>query len=431
MTALLLLLPVLAQAPSDLPRDVIVLAQIRARMRGDLERLPHYTCLETIERSRREGKQPDFRLVDTLRVEVTRIGQEESYSWPGASRFSDSIDDIVHSGTISTGEFSGHAFNVFSNSASQIRYAGGEPLKGRPALKYNYTIAAFASGWKLVYAGQSAVVAESGSFWADPDTLELVRLVSKAEQISPEFPITSASSQVDYAKMQVGDSGLLLPQSALVLTSNRNGENRNDVEFSQCRPYLTESSIRFDDAGSAEVPKPAAEEDLQLAPGISIAMELTQAISESAVEGDPVTARVSSDARLKNQVVIPTGALVRGRIRRMERYSNPVPHFIVGVEFIAIEAPPRRWVFHGTLERIDPVPGLSWFLSIGEGRESKPNFLDSHAGLMEWTWSSYKKETVYSGEAPGTGTFLVEGTRFRLPEGLHMTWRTLGDVKRR
>ena len=431
MTALFLLLPVLAQVPSDLPREVMVLAQIRARVRADLEKLPRYTCIETIERSRREGKNPDFRLVDTLRVEVTRIGQEESYSWPGASRFSDSIRDIVDSGTISTGEFSGHAVNVFDNSASQIRYVGEEPLKGRPALKYGYRIAAFASGWKLTYAGQSAVVAESGSFWADPDTLDLVRLVSDAEQIPLELPITSARSQVDYAKMQVGDAGLVLPQSALVLTSNHIAENRNEVEFSQCRPYLTESSIRFDDAPPTENPKPAGMEDLQLAPGISISMELRRPISESAVEGDPVIAGVSADARFKNQVVIPKGALVRGRIRRMERYLKPVPHFIVGVEFIAIEAAPRRWIFHGSLERIDPVPGLSWFLSIGHARESRPQLLDPHNGLMEWTWSSYKAETVYSADAPGTGTFFMQGTRFRLPAGLHMTWRTLADVKRR
>ncbi|HTS77801.1 MAG TPA: hypothetical protein VMG40_16435 [Bryobacteraceae bacterium] len=431
MTALFLLLPVLAQVPSDLPREVMVLAQIRARVRADLEKLPRYTCIETIERSRREGKQPDFRLVDTLRVEVTRIGQEESYSWPGASRFSDSMRDIVDSGTISTGEFSGQAGNVFGNSASQIRYMGEEPLKGRPALKYNYSIAAFASRWKLTYAGQSAMVAESGSFWADPDTLDLVRLVSDAQQIPPELPITSARSQVDYAKMRVGDSGLILPQSALVLTSDHSGENRNEVEFSQCRPYLTESSIRFDDTPPAEVPKPAAMQDSQLPPGISISMELTQAISESAVEGDPVIARVSADARLKNQVVIPKGALLRGRIRRMERYSKPVPHFIIGLEFVAIEAPPRRWTFHGSLERIDPVPGLSWFLSIGHARESRPQLLDPHNGLMEWTWSSYKAETVYSADAPGTGTFFMQGTRFRLPAGLHMTWRTLADVKRR
>jgi hypothetical protein len=416
--AIVLLVAVLAKAQTALPPEVLDLSRIKAKMRENLDRMPHYTCLETIERSHRAPAKTDFRLVDTLRIEVTRIGQAEFYSWPGARRFEDDASDIVRSGTISTGEYSGHAATIFSNPATQIHYSGEETLKGHRALKYDYRVASFASGWTLRYAEQSGMVAAYGSFWADAETLELLRIELHADGIPANLPFKAVLSQIDYAKVRIGDADVVLPQSARLLLSRRDGESRNQVEFSQCRPYATKSAIRFDAEPEMESAQPPGIDELFLAPNISLSMELTQAIdSQSAAEGDVITARLSADAKLKNQVMVPKGALVRGRIRRLERYADPVPHFIVGLEFVEIDSGSKRWIFQCHLDQIDPVPGLSWVLSTKTAHTFE-------GGRGQATFYTFQGETLYTAEVPGAGTFFLQGTRFRLPEGLHMLWRT-------
>src|SRR5438445_498169 len=56
-----------------LPPDVLLLARIKVHMLDTLARQPDYTCLETVERSRRDGYTRKYRLEDTLRLEVALV----------------------------------------------------------------------------------------------------------------------------------------------------------------------------------------------------------------------------------------------------------------------------------------------------------------------------------------------------------------------
>lgn len=319
------LLAALARAQAGLPPEVLDLARIRSQMRANLEHLPRYTCLETIERSHSAAHKSTFQLVDTLRIEVAHVGREELYSWPQARHFSPAIGDIIGSGTISTGEYSGHAYNVFVNAATQIRFAGYENYKGRPALKYDFRLASFASGWTLTFAGKSAQVSAYGSFWADANTLDLLRLDWNADEIPPDLPFTAVVSRVEYARVQIGDTVTLLPQSAELLTGLRDiehrnskpgssnghadvyetfpdGQNRNDVEFSQCRPYTTQSEVHYDADPADSISAPRGVEEAALPSNLSIQLELTELVdSKSAREGDLIHARLAADVNLSER----------------------------------------------------------------------------------------------------------------------------------
>jgi hypothetical protein len=409
----------LVMAQAELPHEVLDLSRINLKMRQNLDQQPDYTCLETIARSHRGPGAGPFRPVDMVRLEVTRIGNKEFYSWPGARRFEGDIGDIVGSGTISSGEYSSHARDVFANPAAQFRYAGQEMLKGRQVLKYDYRLASFASGWRLKFLERSGPVAAYGSFWADVGTQDVLRLDAHADEIPPELPFIAASSEIEYGKVRIGDANLLLPQTARLSVSKRDGEDRNEVGFSQCRAYSTQSAIRFDTDSRTDSAASTDVEEFALAPNVSISLELTQGIdSKSAAGGDLITARVVADAKLKNQVIVPKGAIARGRIRRMERYTDPRPHFIVGLEFLEIEFGNKRGTFSGRLDRIDPVPGLSWVLSSKKA---------SSAAIMTPTGFDQviEGETLSTNELPGVGTFFLEGAHFRLQEGLQMVWRTM------
>src|SRR6516162_5918097 len=69
--------------------DEGLLAKIRLHMMETLTRQPNYTCLETVERSRRDASTRKYRLEDTLRIEVALVDGKEMFAWPGSKQFED------------------------------------------------------------------------------------------------------------------------------------------------------------------------------------------------------------------------------------------------------------------------------------------------------------------------------------------------------
>ena len=74
-----------AQAPES--SFTATLARIRARVVRDLNQLPNYTCLATIERSSQEANSKRFQLVDLVRLEVALVDNTEIFAWPGSRGF--------------------------------------------------------------------------------------------------------------------------------------------------------------------------------------------------------------------------------------------------------------------------------------------------------------------------------------------------------
>src|ERR1700716_1004330 len=98
-----------AAAQDDFDR-VLQLARTRQKMAQSLTHLPDFTCVATTQRSVQKAGRADFKVVDTLRFEITYAGGTELWSWPGASKFEDRpIAAVIRSGTIGQGEFSLHA----------------------------------------------------------------------------------------------------------------------------------------------------------------------------------------------------------------------------------------------------------------------------------------------------------------------------------
>src|SRR2546427_797420 len=85
-------------AQSALPPERARLVQIRQRMKQNQERVPNYTCLETITRARRpsralvisaKGGSGRFLRHDIVRLEVAEVDGKEFFAWPGARNFAE------------------------------------------------------------------------------------------------------------------------------------------------------------------------------------------------------------------------------------------------------------------------------------------------------------------------------------------------------
>jgi len=412
-----------ASAQTDLPKNVIQLAQLKRNVHEQLAALPNYTCVETIGRWRRENASRPFRYLDTVRLEVQVVNNRELYSWPGANRFEDrGIGEIVGSGTVSTGSFATEAHTVFLSNTSTITWHGEEERLGRHTARWDYSIPYNLSGWTIQLSGRSGRVSEIGSFWADAGSLDLLRLESNADQIPPDLDVASVHDTFDYARVRIGSRNLLLPQSVeIVLTDLGGQQDRNIIEFSHCREFSAQASVTFDAAPRIDQPdSPPAE--ISIRAGLSFAVRLAHAIdSRTAAVGDELSAQVESDIKDKGVVVVPKGAVLRGRIRRLERHAASRNFYIVGLEFTDIEFPGHHALFFGDMISADPVAGLQSSFGSSKSRTSDYG--------LGGSLTTSETESYWTVPIPGVSTFFIEGASFRLPEGLHMVWHTVKLAK--
>jgi hypothetical protein len=414
-----------ANGQSELPPRVLQLAELKRTIKTRLEKLPNYTCLETIERSRRKNERQPFRYADTVRVEVAEMKNREIYAWPGAKEFGDrDITEIIGAGIIASGSFAAEIRSVFVNNASTIVWRGEGQQLGLRTLRWDYEIPYNLSGWIVSTGSASGRVAATGSFWVDAESLDLLRIETNAADIPPDLPVAAVKSTLDYARVRIGSTDLLLPQSAeMILTETGGHENRNRIEFSHCREFGANAMLTFEPP-STVTPAPAVPVDeISLPPGLRLPVRLAHAIdSESAAVGDAISARVESRVEQKGATAIPKDAMLRGRIRRFERSSTPTDHYVVGLEFTDVEFPGHHARFFGDMESVDTLPDLQWLLSTSR---TKTLDLGIRGGIM----TNSETEVYRAIPIPGVSTFFMQAAKFRLPEGMHMIWRTVSVAK--
>jgi hypothetical protein len=421
--ALVVALTFIGVVAEDLPQHVLNLARVKAKVKQALATVPDYTCLAVTGRYRQALKDPEPRPVDIVRMEVAHSDGHDLYAWPGAARFETTrAAEMIGAGMYGSGEFASHLNGIF-NEYAVVKYSGEEEWLGRRLFRWDYTLAPFASGWRITYVTRTAVAGERGSFWADRDTLDIVRVEVRSDGLPPRFPISEVVTTIDYARVRLGTSDVLLAQSALtLLTEDFSGErSSNFTEFSHCRQYLTQSEVKYgvDSDSTPEPGRAVGVKEVSIPAGLRMTIVLAMAVdSKSAAVGDPVEAVVSADILRKGETIVPKGALLRGRLRRMDAAAGPPEHFVVALEFTDLEYPGYHARFFASLVSVDSaVPGFRWL--VDSMKVSK-----THRGRGIETATSGTSYRIQ--EVPGVGTFFMGGSAFRLPEGMATTWVTLG-----
>lgn len=413
---------------AEMPREWLLLSRIKRNMAENLQRLPNYTCLETIERSESAAPSRPFAVVDVLRLEVAQVGKEELFAWPGSRRFEEKdLGRLVGVGIIGTGDFALHVRSVFGSIVPTFAYLGEEDLNGRRAHRYQFRVSRLLSGYTIRAQGGKSVVPYHGSFWADAESLELLLMEVRVEEIPPELGILSAVTRIQYAKTRIGDSAFLLPQSAELLLTRRTGNiSRNRIEFTHCRQFGTQTVVSFeipDTQPAARKSNPVTE--IELPPGLSIQVELETVVdSGQSVVGDPIRGRVAKEVLHNERVIVPRGAVLTGRIRTLGRYSGPSTRYMVGLEFAQLEFDGAHARFFARLEETPSLPGARREAAFPRNWVSGRTVDD--LGRREEVTT--RETTTYSG-LPGVGTFFVESKRVQLPRGFRMIWRTVEPAR--
>ena len=211
---------------------------------------------------------------------------------------------------------------------------------------------------------------------------------------------------MEYQTLHIGDSDVLLPrQSQLSIVQTGGRETRNDVSFANCREYQAESELVFSDhpdAGTAAAPRPGRGR-LVIPIGLPVTLALESPIdSDTAATGDPVAAKVVKPVRRPGSKddVIPAGAIVRGRIRRVEHHLLPRPYFLIAMAFNRIEV---NGVVSPFAARNEVDPELA--KDLGANTEIRASGI--------WYWDV------------GTFLFPTSKPRYVMPAGSESKWFTL------
>ena len=410
-----------------------LLAQARVRLQAVARRLEKYVCVETVNRSYyrriepRETQSPDppaacgptdtgaaasratreLESTDRVRLEVTIAHSHELHSWPGATGFDTrDVDELIRDGPVSTGAFGAYLSSIFEHPGVTFHFTAERPADGKPVLEYSYSVPREASLLKVKTGDTWTVVPFGGEFWINRESLDLVRLVVRIDHAPQESSFCQAATTLDYQTVRIGDSDVLLPRQAQLAIEQSGGrQTQNDISFASCREYQAESELVFNepaDAGTIAAPRPGRGR-LVIPIGLPVTLALESPIdTDTAATGDPVSAKVVKSVRRSGSKddVIPAGAIVHGRIRRIEHHLFPKPYFLIAMAFNRVDVNGMLSPFGAHSE---PDPPLAKDLSANT--EIRANGI--------WFWDV------------GTFLFPTSKPRYVMPAGYETKWFTL------
>ncbi|MFN0105390.1 MAG: hypothetical protein ACKV2U_25295 [Bryobacteraceae bacterium] len=398
----------LCSGAQELAPEVLLLSRIKRHMEQVLSRQPNYTCLETIERSRRQGRNKRFQLVDALNLEVAVVEGKELFAWPGEREFKDrDLRDLAPTGAIGNGSFALHARSVFLSNTPRITYGGEEAIDGRAAVRYDYHVPQFRSGYRIRVGHLEGITGYRGSFWSDLATLDLLQLDVEAIEIPPHLPLRGTRDSMHYERVPIGGSTFLLPKSSEMILEDFDGtQSRNVINFSRCRQYAGESTLSFDEAPAADAAPMTPREAITLPPGLSIELELITPVKfPGNAMGDEIEARVRRDVKRKGAVLVPKGAVLKGNVALLERRKDTrgQDRMLVALQWREISFDGKVGPFEGQLEDGGAIPVSE---SSSRGIYQRPTFRE--LGML-----------------PHRDVFYVRKDTLDLPRGLPLNWRTV------
>jgi hypothetical protein len=330
-----------------------LLPRIREHMQSRLSAAPNYTCRETIERFERHSNARQFRLIDTLLLEVAQVSGRELLAWPGGQFEAKPLSAFATSGLMTNGAFAMHARGLFFGDHAAWKYAGEREEEGRKLVRFDFKVSRAESGYRVKSGAASAVIPFHGFILADPESLDAVRIEIFSDSIAREIGMERADMVIEYQRAQIGVTDALLPKMAEVTTVLRGSKTRqrNRIAFSGCRQYGSESVISFHDvAAGAEITLPAR---------TRIVLRLTAALDFANIrQGTPIQAVVDEDVTDGARLLMPKGARVWGTVRG-------TPPALPGLEFTRAEWDGGQAQFAAALEKTDPITSAKATLPAG------------------------------------------------------------------
>lgn len=241
--------------------------------------MPDFLVKQIIKRSYAYGNTANWKQQDNLTLAVGyRANQGEEYRVltvdgmpvPADTQASGdySKNKYVPKGASSSGvEYISALADVFKpESKTEFRVVDTDTIQTRRTVVYEYTIKREFSQLSLSLAdtGAHTITGSRGRLWIDRELDRVLRFEQIATEIPPDFPITAASSLIDYDWVNINEHKYLLPSHSEILLTTVNPkyvlQSRNDIRFRSYQKYGAElkvvDEVGEDDDPPAKPPKP-------------------------------------------------------------------------------------------------------------------------------------------------------------------------------
>lgn len=222
--------------------------------------MPDFLVKQIIKRSVAYGTTTNWIPQDNLTIAVGyRANQGEEYRVlsvngmpPGEdSKPTSDYSKYVPKGASSSGvEYISAIADVFKpESKTEFRMVDTDLIQNRRAVVYEYVVKKEFSQLTLSVAdtGLRATVGSRGRMWIDRELDRVLRFEQIATEIPANFPITAASTMIDYDWVAINERKYLLPaHSQILMTTNQAKfvlQSKNDVRFRSYQKFGAELKV--------------------------------------------------------------------------------------------------------------------------------------------------------------------------------------------
>ena len=261
--------PTASALPSESEGNVL-LERTRNVTLAAANAMPDFLVKQIIRRSVAYGNTANWQLQDNLTIAVgyrANVGEEYKIltvnGMPAGEEVQATRDYSKYApkGASSSGvEYISALADVFKpESKTEFRMVDTDVINSRRTVIFEYVIKKEFSQLTLSLAdtGARAVVGSRGRLWIDRELDRVLRFEQIATEISPDFPITAASSLIDYDWVSINERKYLLPTHSEILMTTVNPkfvlQSRNDVRFRSYQKFGAELKV-IDEVGEEDEP---------------------------------------------------------------------------------------------------------------------------------------------------------------------------------
>lgn len=236
-----------------------LLEKTRAATLAAAEKMPDFLVKQQITRSQAFGNTNNWNIYDRLTIAVSyRANGGEQYKLLAVNGLQPDTEAREGSdysgrlgGTTSTGEYVSILSELFRpERQAKFRLVDTDLLRNRRTLVYEFEVKREFSAQTIKAGGAveaSVVTGYRGRIWIDREMNRVLRLEDIDTEIPSDFPVTAASSVIDYEWVSINEQQHLLPSRAIIELTAREGprivQTRNDILFRGYRKFGSELKI--------------------------------------------------------------------------------------------------------------------------------------------------------------------------------------------
>ncbi|HWC98436.1 MAG TPA: hypothetical protein VG456_16870 [Candidatus Sulfopaludibacter sp.] len=212
--------------------------------------MPDFLCTQTVRRFEDWNGKENWDLKDTLVIKLSYLDHVEDYKLLTVNGHQTKLNYENLRGAITEGEFVSMLVNLFGSHA-EFFWDHWTMLRKRPAYVFRFQIKQKDSNYRMDFGmegltRQSAVAGQHGFVYVDRETNRVVRVISEADTLPPDFPVRSSRTVLDYDFVDISGRQFLLPLHADARMATIQVKTRNVMDFTAYRKFAGESTITYE-----------------------------------------------------------------------------------------------------------------------------------------------------------------------------------------